>query len=132
MSELKLITHSLVSLSVSVWLCHLRSATKPKTRNNIIHHNLTHNRSGAGPIYNEILTRLSVLKPTSINLEDDSSKHAGHAGSKGFDGESHFSLDIAAQCFEDLPLVKRHKLIYTILGDVMDKIHALEIRANVE
>ena len=61
---------------------------------------------------------------------DDSSKHANHAGSKGFNGESHFSLNIVAECFDDLSSLKRHQLIYTILGDVMDQIHALEIRAQ--
>jgi sulfur transfer protein SufE/stress-induced morphogen len=85
------------------------------------------------PMYNTILsTLIGVLKPTSIKLVDNSSQHAGHAGSKGWaeSGESHFALEIVADAFEGLSLVKRHKLIYMLLGDTMEKIHALEIKAK--
>mmetsp|Transcript_28385 Transcript_28385/g.46123 ORF Transcript_28385/g.46123 Transcript_28385/m.46123 type:complete len:179 (-) Transcript_28385:309-845(-) len=85
------------------------------------------------PMYNAMLTTLiTVLKPTSITLVDNSSQHAGHAGSKGWEesGESHFALDIVAEAFEGLSLVKRHQLIYMLLGEVMPKIHALEIKAK--
>ncbi|KAL7554596.1 hypothetical protein ACHAWF_018228 [Thalassiosira exigua] len=85
------------------------------------------------PMYNAILsTLISVLKPTSIRLADNSSQHAGHAGSKGWEesGESHFALEVVAEAFEGLNLVKRHQLIYMLLGEVMPKIHALEISAK--
>lgn len=85
------------------------------------------------PMYNAILsTLIPILKPTSITLVDNSSQHAGHGGSKGWEesGESHFKINIVADAFDGLNLVKRHKLIYMLLGDVMPKIHALEIRAK--
>ena len=84
------------------------------------------------PMYNAIMSTLSVLKPQFIELTDNSSQHAGHAGSKGWEesGESHFALEIVAEAFEGLNLVKRHQLIYMLLGDVMPKIHALEISAR--
>lgn len=85
------------------------------------------------PMYNAIMsTLISVLKPTSITLVDNSSQHAGHAGSKGWaeSGESHFALEIVAEAFEGLSLVKRHQLIYMLLGETMQKIHALEIKAR--
>lgn len=85
------------------------------------------------PMYNAILSSLvPILKPASITLTDNSSQHAGHAGSKGWEesGESHFALEIVADAFEGLNLVKRHQLIYMLLGDVMPKIHALEISAK--
>uniref|UniRef100_A0A7S2NSI8 Fe-S metabolism associated domain-containing protein n=1 Tax=Leptocylindrus danicus TaxID=163516 RepID=A0A7S2NSI8_9STRA len=83
------------------------------------------------PMYNAMMsTLINFLKPTSINLVDNSHQHAGHAGSKGYDGESHFELEIVAECFDGLALVKRHQLIYTILGEIMPKIHALQIKAN--
>jgi sulfur transfer protein SufE/stress-induced morphogen len=87
---------------------------------------------GGGPMYTAILnTLITSLNPTSIQLVDDSHKHAGHAGSKGWDnGESHFSLMIVSDKFDGLNLVKRHKLIYGLLGDVMPKIHALAIIAR--
>jgi sulfur transfer protein SufE/stress-induced morphogen len=88
--------------------------------------------TSGGPMYNAILAILSTsLKPKSIVLVDESHKHAGHAGSKGFEGgESHFSLNIVSDAFEGLNLVKRHKLIYVLLGDVMPRIHALAIVAR--
>ena len=85
------------------------------------------------PMYNAIMSTLtSVLKPTSITLTDNSSQHAVHAGSKGWEesGESHFALEIVAEAFEGKKLVMRHQLIYMLLGDVMPKIHALEISAK--
>lgn len=85
------------------------------------------------PMYNAIMsTLISILKPTSIKLTDNSSQHAGHAGSKGWaeSGESHFALEIVAEAFEGLSLVKRHQLIYMLLGETMQKIHALEIKAK--
>jgi len=85
------------------------------------------------PMYNTIMsTLISILKPTSITLTDNSSQHAGHAGSKGWaeSGESHFALEIVAEAFEGLSLVKRHQLIYMLLGETMQKIHALEIKAK--
>lgn len=85
------------------------------------------------PMYNAIMsTLITVLKPSSITLVDNSSQHAGHAGSKGWaeSGESHFALEIVAEAFEGLSLVKRHQLIYMLLGETMQKIHALEIKAK--
>lgn len=84
------------------------------------------------PMYNAMMSSLLKLKPTKLVLKDDSDQHAGHAGSKGWEdsGESHFSLEIVASVFFNLPLVKRHQLIYIILGDIMDKIHALQITAR--
>lgn len=85
------------------------------------------------PMYNTIMsTLITLLKPTSITLTDNSDQHAGHAGSKGWaeSGESHFALEIVAEAFEGLSLVKRHQVIYMLLGETMEKIHALEIKAR--
>jgi len=85
------------------------------------------------PMYNAMLsTLIPILKPTYIELVDNSHQHAGHAGSKGWEesGESHFELKITASAFENLNLVKRHQLIYMLLGDIMNKIHALSIVAR--
>jgi len=85
------------------------------------------------PMYNAVMsTLIGVLKPTAINLVDNSGQHAGHAGSKGWEesGESHFALNVVAEAFSGLSLVKRHQLIYMLLGDTMQKIHALEINAR--
>jgi len=84
------------------------------------------------PMYNTIMQTLISLKPTKIELVDNSAQHAGHGGSKGLkeSGESHFNLTIVAEAFSGLQLVKRHQLIYLILGDIVEKIHTLEISAK--
>ncbi|KAJ8600700.1 hypothetical protein CTAYLR_008323 [Chrysophaeum taylorii] len=82
-----------------------------------------------GPRARAMLEKLQMLQPSSIELEDESDQHAGHAGARGAGGESHFALRIVASCFEDLPRVKRHQLIYALLGeDLMP--HALSITAQ--
>lgn len=84
------------------------------------------------PMYNEIYQSLLKLKPTQIDLIDESHQHAGHAGSKGWEesGESHFNLYIVSDVFSGMALVKRHQLIYLLLGETMNKIHALKISAK--
>ena len=82
------------------------------------------------PMYNAMMESLLKLKPTHLSLIDNSDQHEGHAGSKGYNGESHFSLEIVSDVFDGMALVKRHQLIYLVLGEVMEKIHALQISAK--
>lgn len=71
--------------------------------------------------------RLATLKPLSIAIEDESHRHAGHAGAR--DG-GHYKLDIVATAFAGKNTVARHRLIYDAAGDLMrGRIHALSIRA---
>jgi stress-induced morphogen len=45
--------------------------------------------------------------------------------------ETHFQLDIVADCFAGMTLVQRHKMIYTLLAQEMGGgVHALSIRAK--
>ncbi|GKZ01509.1 BolA-like protein 1 [Mayamaea pseudoterrestris] len=89
----------------------------------------TTSSSNGGTKYDAIIQALQILQPTKIDLIDNSHQHAGHAGND-MDGESHFDLYIVADAFDGLNLVKRHKLVYTVLGELMPKIHALQIRAQ--
>ena len=85
------------------------------------------------PMYNSIMKRLlNTLKPTKLELKDVSSQHAGHAGREGFDrnSESHFELYVESDAFEPLNTLKRHKLIYALLAEQMEEIHALQITAR--
>jgi len=82
------------------------------------------------PMYNGMIKALKQLDPIQLELTDNSAQHEGHAGSVGYNGESHFSLQIVSGSFEGLNLIKRHQLIYETLSEYMPKIHALQIRAN--
>jgi sulfur transfer protein SufE/stress-induced morphogen len=81
------------------------------------------------PIYDAIMTKLSMLKPIELVVENESHKHAGHAGMNGVTStESHFNVRIIASCFQGLSLVQRHKMIYTLLASEMNNgIHALSL-----
>lgn len=71
--------------------------------------------------------RLAVLEPQSLDIEDESHFHAGHAGAR--DG-GHYKITIVAAAFAGHNTVKRHRLIHDAVGDLMrGRIHALSIRA---
>jgi BolA protein len=68
------------------------------------------------------------LRPDHLEVIDDSHRHAGHAGAA--DGRGHFTVLIVSQRFAGLGTLKRHKLVYEVVGDMMTTdIHALSIKA---
>lgn len=68
------------------------------------------------------------LRPDVLEVIDDSHRHAGHAGAA--DGRGHFTVLIVSQRFAGLGTLKRHKLVYEVVGDMMTTdIHALSIKA---
>ena len=70
----------------------------------------------------------AALTPESLDIIDDSHKHAGHAGAEG--GAGHFDVTIVSAQFEGVNTLGRHRLIYSALEDMMpDEIHALSIKA---
>ncbi len=86
--------------------------------------------ASTGPVAAEMIRRLEqALHPVSLDLEDQSSHHEGHAGHDGR-GESHFALTIEAAAFANQNRVQRQRAVYTALGDLMrDRVHALTIKA---
>lgn len=73
--------------------------------------------------------RLAVLAPDSIEIIDDSARHAGHAGAVG--GGGHFRLHIVAPVFAGRSTMDRHRLVYDALGPLMRReIHALSLTAK--
>jgi BolA family transcriptional regulator, general stress-responsive regulator len=66
--------------------------------------------------------------PLELEVRDDSAAHRGHAGAQ--DGRGHFSVRIVAPAFAGHGRLERHRMIYTALGELMQKdIHALGISA---
>lgn len=69
------------------------------------------------------------LAPVELEIVDDSHLHAGHVGAA--DGRGHFSVRIVSERFAGLPVVRRHRLVYEAVGDMMaTDIHALSISAQ--
>ncbi len=76
----------------------------------------------------QIGVRLAKLRPVSVDVQDDSSKHVGHAGAR--DGGGHYQLTIVASAFAGASRLARHRMIYDALGDLMHgPVHALAIQA---
>lgn len=78
----------------------------------------------------EIENRLrQAFQPLHLKVEDQSAKHLAHAGAK--DGRGHFKIQITAHAFHGKTLAESHRMIYTILGDMMKTdIHALQIETK--
>lgn len=71
----------------------------------------------------------SALAPQSLLVEDDSARHAGHAGAR--DGRGHFNVDVVSDAFLGLAPLARHRVVYAAVGSMMTTdIHALSIRAR--
>jgi BolA protein len=84
-----------------------------------------------GPIAAEIEARLrATFAPTRLVVQDDSAKHAGHAGHDPR-GESHFTVEIIADSFAGLGRVERQRRINAALADLLQtRIHALALRVS--
>ena len=87
--------------------------------------------TSTGPVAAEMVRRLTeALRPTSLELIDDSEQHRGHGGYNPA-GESHFSLAISSAAFAGKSRVERQRLVHKALGDLLDeRVHALSIRAT--
>jgi len=71
-----------------------------------------------------------ALKPDKLEIEDESWKHAGHAGVRERGG-GHFVVHIVASCFKGKTRIERHRMVNEVLGDAFrNVIHALSIRAQ--
>jgi BolA protein len=69
-----------------------------------------------------------VLRPSLLEVQDDSHLHAGHAGAR--EGK-HFSVRITSAHFTGCSRVARHRLVYDALRLLMPAgIHALAIEAR--
>ena len=68
------------------------------------------------------------LTPLSLEIIDDSAKHAGHAGaSEG----GHFRVVLVADAFKGRSQLERHRLVYAAVAPLMGQgVHALSIVAH--
>jgi BolA protein len=83
-----------------------------------------------GAILEAIHDKLTAaFQPSRLEIEDDSARHAGHAGARP-SGESHFNVVIEAAAFEGKPKVARQRLVYQALAEELKgPIHALSLKA---
>lgn len=70
-----------------------------------------------------------AFNPELLEVEDDSHRHAGHAGAR--DGRGHFNVTVVSAAFAGKASLARHRAVYAALGEMMQTdIHALSIKAR--
>ncbi|HET9390266.1 MAG TPA: BolA family protein [Steroidobacteraceae bacterium] len=68
------------------------------------------------------------LTPLSLEIIDDSERHAGHAGAR--EG-GHFRIRVTAAAFAGRSQLERHRLVYAAVAPLMGQgVHALSIVAH--
>lgn len=67
----------------------------------------------------EVRSRIEVALPgASVEVADTTG------------GGDHFEVSVVAAAFAGLGLVEQHRLVYGALGDLMSRIHALQLRTE--
>jgi len=68
------------------------------------------------------------LDPTSLAIEDESHRHAGHAGARE-GGQTHYRIKVASARFAGKGRVERHRMVYALLADeIAQGVHALALQ----
>lgn len=70
-----------------------------------------------------------ALAPATLEVRDDSARHAGHAGARS---GGHYQVAVVAAAFAGHSRLERHRMVYRALEPLMGRgIHALNITARV-
>ena len=83
-----------------------------------------------GAIFETIQQKLTAaFQPLRLEIEDDSARHAGHAGASP-GGESHFNVTIESAAFAGAAKVARQRMVFLALAeDLAGHLHALSVKA---
>jgi BolA protein len=69
-----------------------------------------------------------ALAPHSLEIVDDSARHAGHAGARG---GGHYRVTLVADAFRGRSQLERHRLVYAAVAPLLSSaVHALNIVAR--
>lgn len=76
---------------------------------------------------------LKAFSPARLVIENDSHKHAGHAGAEQSlnRGETHFTVTIVADGFAGRSRIDRHRMVHEVLAEELaGPVHALVVKAT--
>lgn len=87
------------------------------------------------PIEDTLRAKITeALKPTSLEVFNDSHLHAHHKAMQGVTSrETHFRVNIVSEAFRGKMQPARHRMIYSLMKDEMAReggIHALQLRTR--
>jgi BolA protein len=75
----------------------------------------------------------AAFAPQSLDVVDESHRHAGHAGATrddGSQGETHFHVRLVTAAFDGVSRVERQRRVYAALADELKgPVHALSLSA---
>jgi len=75
----------------------------------------------------------SAFMPLALEVQDESARHAGHAGATrddGSRGETHFHVRLVSASFDGLSRVERQRRVYAALKkELAGPVHALSLSA---
>ncbi|KAG0051851.1 hypothetical protein BGZ83_003252 [Gryganskiella cystojenkinii] len=86
-----------------------------------------------GPVTTSIRNTLTeLLQPTSLEIINDSSKHAHHSAMRGVSSkETHFRVNVVSEAFAGKSTMQRHRLIYGALSNDFEAgLHALSLNTK--
>jgi BolA protein len=73
----------------------------------------------------------AAFAPNALEIQDESARHAGHAGATradGSQGETHFHVRLVSPAFEGLSRVERQRRVHAALKDELaGPVHALSL-----
>jgi BolA protein len=83
-----------------------------------------------GAVTDSLQRKLSAaFGPSRLQIDDDSSRHAGHAGANS-GGESHFNVTIESAAFAGVSRVQRQRMVYAAVAEELaGPVHALSVKA---
>ena len=68
-----------------------------------------------------------AFSPAVLHVEDDSARHAGHAGARA-EGETHYTVLVVAEAFRGMNRVARARAVHQVLAtEFADGMHALSL-----
>lgn len=72
----------------------------------------------------------TAFEPEKLLVEDDSARHAGHAGASP-EGETHFNVTIVSEQFAGLSRVQVQRTVHMVLSEEFETgLHALSLKAS--
>ena len=83
-----------------------------------------------GEFFGRIERKLTeAFSPEILEIEDDSHRHAGHAGAHpDGGGETHFNVRIVSPVFAGMTRVARQRSVYGQLSEeLQERVHALSL-----
>ncbi|KAL1939763.1 hypothetical protein VTO73DRAFT_9463 [Trametes versicolor] len=91
--------------------------------------------SSGGPVEGAIRAKLTeLLKPSQLDIKNDSWQHRHHAPMRaegGGNGETHFSVNVVSDEFQGKNTMQRHRMIYAALSEEFAAgLHALSLKTK--